>query len=129
MNTHNYFEEIGIFPRGAGKVFHAYLIGYALSLVLTLIAFFLTIKHVLPYNDALVILIILALIQFGVQAQCFLHLASEHGSREKLVIFAGACLVILILVSGSLWIMFTLDGRQMPSEQQMEQYMNDQEGI
>jgi cytochrome o ubiquinol oxidase operon protein cyoD len=129
MNTHNYFEEIGVLPRGAGKVFHAYLIGYALSLGLTLVAFVLTILHVFPYDDALVVLVILALIQFGVQAQCFLHLGSESASREKLMIFAGACLVILILVSGSLWIMFTLNSRQMPSEQQMEQYMNDQEGI
>lgn len=128
MDTHNYFEEIGIFPRGAGRVFRAYLIGYALSLALTLIAFVLTILHVFSYDSALSVLVILALIQFGIQAQCFLHLG-ESSSREKLVIFAGACLVILILVSGSLWIMFTLNGRMMPDEQQMEQYMNDQEGI
>jgi cytochrome o ubiquinol oxidase subunit IV len=129
MDTHNYFEEIGFFPRGAVTVFHAYLIGYALSLVLTLIAFFLTIKHILPYNDALVILIVLALIQFAVQAQCCLHLGSEHTSHEKLIIFAAACLVVIILVAGSIWIMFTLNGRMMPSEAQMEQYMSDQEGI
>lgn len=125
----NYFEEIGLWPNESGKIIRAYVIGFVLSLALTLIAYWLTVTGQLPYNTALVVLIILALAQFVTQIVCFLHLGGKHSSGERLFILGGACLVVLILVSGSLWIMFTLNGRMMPDSAQMEQYMNDQEGI
>jgi heme/copper-type cytochrome/quinol oxidase subunit 4 len=59
----------------------------------------------------------------------FLHLAGRGASRERLAIFAAALFIVAILVSGSLWIMFTLNGRMMPDTAQMEQYMNDQSGF
>ena len=38
-------------------------------------------------------------------------------------------LVILILIAGSIWIMFSLNARMMPGTMQMEQYMQSQQGI
>ncbi|HUO56156.1 MAG TPA: cytochrome o ubiquinol oxidase subunit IV [Candidatus Paceibacterota bacterium] len=129
MNTRDYFEEIGIWPHGKQKVVRSYIIGFILSLVLTFVAYYLATTGQLPYQSALICLILLALVQFIVQIVCFLHLDTASVSRERLFILAGACTVILILVSGSLWIMFTLNGRMMPSPEQMEEYMSNQEGI
>ncbi len=123
----NYFEQIGLWH--GGKVIASYVIGFVFSLAITLLAYWLTVTGQLSHNTALVVLIILALIQFAVQVACFLHLGGKDSSGERLFILAGACLVVLILVSGSIWIMFTLNSRMMPDSAQMQQYMNDQEGI
>jgi cytochrome o ubiquinol oxidase operon protein cyoD len=73
--------------------------------------------------------VVCALLQFVVQATLFLHLVGKGASRERLLIFGAAVVIVSILVIGSLWIMFTLNGRMMPSQMQMEQYMQSQSGL
>lgn len=107
----------------------SYIYGFVLSLALTLAAYFVATHHVLWGAPAVGVLIAFALLQFAVQIFFFLHVGSAPASRERLVVLGFATVVVLILVSGSLWIMFTLNGRMMPSEAQMTQYMNDQQGI
>lgn len=123
----NYFEEIGLWH--GEKIVRAYVIGFVFSLAITLIAYWLAVTNHLSYNTAVVALILLALAQFAVQVVCFLHLGGKNTSGERLFIFLGACLVVLILVSGSIWIMVTLNGRMAPDAAQMEQYMSDQAGM
>lgn len=126
----NYFEEIGLWPRRSGNgIVRAYAIGFVLSFALTLFAFWFATTGAFPYDVALVTLLFLALVQFAVQVVCFLHLGEKDSSGERLFILAGACLVVLILVAGSVWIMFTLQGRMMPDQDQMQQYMDDQAGL
>ena len=128
MSSNNYFEEIGAWPH-AGKLMRAYAIGLVLSLALTFGAYFIAVHHVLPQLSLMIALIILACAQFAVQLMCFLHLGKETASRERLIILSSATLIVLILVSGSLWIMFHLNLRMMANPTQMEQYMDDQQGI
>ena len=128
MSTNHYFAEIGAWPSHVRSLARAYAVGFVLSLVLTITAYFLTTNRVLPEPSAIVVLLVLACVQFIVQLLCFLHLDSS-GSRERLVILLSALVVVLILVSGSLWIMFNLNQRMMGDPAQMEQYMNAQQGI
>lgn len=127
MNTHDYFEEIGFWPRGTGVGMYA--AGFLLSLVLTIGAYLAVTQRAFSPSVLACVLLAFALAQFLVQAICFLHLAGKGASRERLAIFTAAVLIVLILVSGSLWIMTTLNGRMMPSTAQMEQYMQDQSGF
>ncbi|HVW82654.1 MAG TPA: cytochrome C oxidase subunit IV family protein [Candidatus Paceibacterota bacterium] len=130
IGTGDYFREIGFWSAGAGL--RGYALGFLLSLALTLFAYFLATRHLLSYGAAVGALVALALVQFAVQASFFLHLAEPGVSRERLAIFAGACVVVFILVAGSLWIMFTLNGRMgamEPSSAQMEHYMESQDGF
>jgi cytochrome o ubiquinol oxidase subunit IV len=129
MSTNDYFEKIGAWPEGSTKILRAYVVGFVLSLVLTFIAYFIVTHPSMPHNGILVALLALACVQFGVQVVCFLHLGKETSSRERLIVLSAAILIVLILVSGSLWIMFTLNQRMGMDPAQMEQYMNDQEGI
>jgi cytochrome o ubiquinol oxidase operon protein cyoD len=129
MNTNNYFEDIGVWPRNSRTLLRTYAIGFILSLFLTLTAYFLATHLALGQTILIVTLMLLACIQFAVQAVCFLHLGSKDGSHDRLIVLGFAVVVVLILTSGSLWIMFTLNGRMMPDNDQMEQYMNDQQGI
>jgi len=105
------------------------VVGFIFSLVLTLAAYLLAIHHLFSFGTAVVVLLALVCVQFLVQIMCFLHIGKEKGNRDRTAILACGIVVVLILVSGSLWIMFSLDGRMMPNMQQMEQYMNAQDGI
>lgn len=129
MSGNTYFEEIGVWPEKSGKIIRAYVIGYALSILLTLAAYFLVVHEALPREFLFGTIIFLALAQFVVQLVCFLHLSTERSARERLVVLCCASIIVLILVSGSLWIMITLNGRMMPNTAQMEQYMDDQSGF
>lgn len=113
--------------------FRRYLIGFILSLLCTLAAFGAVAFDILgrlPVQVPIVaVILVLAVVQILVQLVCFLHVDFTKENRERLVVFGGAFGVVLILISGSLWIMLTLNGRMMPSSAQMEQYMSDQGGF
>jgi cytochrome o ubiquinol oxidase subunit IV len=108
---------------------YAYVIGFLLSVAFTIFAYLLITNHMVSGVAAVVILIALAIAQFATQVICFLHLGSERASRDRLIVLLAAILIVLILVSGSVWIMFSLNARMMPSTAQMEQYMSDQGGF
>lgn len=104
----------------------SYMVGFGLSILLTMIAFELVTKHVLHGAGLVTILIGLALIQFWVQLFFFLHLGKETKPRWKLLVLVFMVLVVLILVGGSIWIMNNLNYRMTP--QQINNYMQNQDG-
>jgi cytochrome o ubiquinol oxidase operon protein cyoD len=126
--NNNYLEEIGVWPR-KGNIARTYVVGFIFSIIITLAAYLLAIHQLFSFRTAAIVILVLACLQFFVQITCFLHLGREAGSRDRLALLACAIVIVFILVSGSLWIMFNLNGRMMPSTEQMEQYMNDQTGI
>ncbi len=87
-----------------------YVLGFALSTILTLTAFGLTGYHVtggsLFTRELLIVVLVgLAVAQLIVQLTCFLHLGKENKPRWNLITFTFAVLVVVILVAGTLWIM------------------------
>lgn len=101
-----------------------YVIGYVLSLALTLTAYVLVTQNQLRYRLIVGVIVVLALTQFIVQMLCFLHLGNETKPRWKLVVFGFMLGVVLILVGGSLWIMTNLNYRMTP--EQINTYLNQQ---
>ena len=86
-----------------------YILGFILSVLLTLAAFVIVTKNLLNGWDLALVLVGLALIQLWVQLIFFLHLDREKASRWNLTIFLSTAGVVLILVAGSLWIMNNLN--------------------
>ena len=127
MNTGDYFENIGAWPRGTG--IRGYAWGFALSLLFTLAAYVLAAHHLLAPRPLALLLAAFALAQAFVQLACFLHVGKSAGARDRLYMLGSFGLVILILIAGSIWIMFSLNARMMPGTMQMEQYMQSQQGI
>jgi cytochrome o ubiquinol oxidase subunit IV len=89
------------------------LIGYSLSLFLTLAAFI----SVMRFNDGnsnisqiqtTFLIALLALAQLYVQLIFFLHLGTSRESRWNLVSFLYISASILLVVIGSIWIMNNL---------------------
>jgi cytochrome o ubiquinol oxidase operon protein cyoD len=104
----------------------AYVIGFVLSLVLTLSSYLLVAHHGLERRGLIVATVVLAITQFFVQMVYFLHLGFETKPRWKLMVFGFMTLIVLILVLGSLWIMSNLNYRMTPK--QIKQYLKSQDG-
>lgn len=104
----------------------SYVIGYILSIYLTLSAYFVVTNHLSVKWILIVIIVGLALIQFAVQLFFFMHMGNEAKPRFKFMVFGMMIAIVLILVFGSLWIMSNLNYRQMPSQQQVNNYLQSQ---
>ena|SRR3990167_1454932 len=91
------------------KTFASYIIGLTLSLLFTLIAFWLVGKHALPQTGLYVAITVLALFQLFAQVVFFLRMNVSPEGRWNSMPFIFAILIILILVFGSLWIMYNLN--------------------
>lgn len=94
----------------------SYLIGFALSIVLTLIPFLLVMHGTLPKATILLLISVAALVQILVQLVIFLHLDTSSSQRWNLLAFALTALITLLLVGGSLWIMHNLNERMMDDD-------------
>jgi len=93
-----------------------YFIGFLLSIILTILAFSFTVISNLSYRLFILTLSLLAVTQLFIQVRFFLHLNSESPPKWNLKAFLFMILIVLILVVGSLWIMYNLDYNMMPSD-------------
>lgn len=106
------------------RTLKSYIIGFILSLALTLGAYFAVIYHA-PVT--LFVIISLALTQLLVQLIFFLHVGQGKDGGWNFVVLFSTFSVIFILVVGSLWIMKHLNYNMTPG--QMNDYMLKQEGM
>jgi cytochrome o ubiquinol oxidase subunit IV len=98
---------------GYGTV-KSYLLGFLFSLLLTLCSFGLVIKKPFTKQATLLVISALALIQAIFQLVYFLNLAKDAPPRWKLLMFGFMLLVLVILITGTLWIMYNLNYNMMP---------------
>ena len=87
------------------------VIGFVLSLLL-IAAAFLSAPSSLPMIKPL--LFVLAVVQATLQLIFFMHLGIEEKPRWNLITFCLLVLMIIIIVVGSIWIMYHLDYNVMP---------------
>nr|WP_181338246.1 cytochrome o ubiquinol oxidase subunit IV [Hyphomicrobium methylovorum] len=91
-----------------------YMIGFLLSVVLTAIPFWLVMSGVLSAAPTAVLVTLLAVIQVLVHTVYFLHVDTRSESGWTLVALIFTAIIVLIVISGSLWIMYHLHGNMMP---------------
>lgn len=91
----------------------SYLVGFFACLVLTAASFYLVTADVLTKSAASAAIITLALVQAAIQVRFFLHVGEEAKPRWETIGFFFMVLVLVIIVIGSLWIMFDLNSRTM----------------
>ncbi|HMB76100.1 MAG TPA: cytochrome o ubiquinol oxidase subunit IV [Kiloniellaceae bacterium] len=96
---------------GAAPELRSYLTGFCLALLLTAIPFGLVAFELLPRTATLIAIFIAAIVQILVHLRYFLHLDFTETPRENLLAIAFAGLLIVIMIGGSLWIMFDLYAR------------------
>ena len=109
------------------KAYISYVVGLALSAVLTLEAYILAANQILTGQKLVFALLGLAFTQLLVQLTFFLHIGQETKPRWNLVFLLSSAGIIFIVVAGSIWIMYHLNYLMMPSE--MNNFLMEQEGI
>ena len=93
----------------------SYLIGFALSAVLTFIPFWLVMEAPLANPGTAAILIILfAVAQILVHTICFLHVNTSGEGGWTLLAYVFTAVLLVITIAGSLWIMYHLNTNMMP---------------
>jgi cytochrome o ubiquinol oxidase subunit IV len=102
-------EQVARNDKKNKKTLSSYVLGFVLSLVLTLAAFRLAEQHLLTGTSLYIALTFLALMQLGVQSLCFLRLNMSEEGRWNLFPFLFSIFIIAILAGGSLWIMYHLN--------------------
>jgi len=98
-----------------------YVIGFILAAILTAIPFWLVMARPLPAGATAAIIMGLAAVQMIVHMIFFLHMngKSEGGWTMTALIFT--LIVVVITLSGSLWVMYHLNTNMMPMPHDIRQ--------
>lgn len=91
-----------------------YLIGFALSVVLTAVPFWLVMSEALAGNLAVAVIVTCAIVQIGVHSAYFLHLNTSGEGGWTLLAYVFTAVIVIITIAGSLWIMYHLNTNMMP---------------
>lgn len=121
MNTDTHAVHADGHHHGDGHAhgtFSSYMLGFVLSVVLTAIPFWLVMSGTLPSKQVTALLIMtFAVVQIVVHMIYFLHMntTSENGWSMMALIFT--IVMVVIALSGSLWVMSHLNSNMMPVHQ------------
>lgn len=97
-------------PSGASHgSMKSYLIGFILSVILTVIPFWMVMEGTATTSTILWTVVGMAVVQIVVHLVCFLHMNTSSEERWKVIAFLFTLLIIGIVVIGSLWIMYNLN--------------------
>ncbi|HZP85937.1 MAG TPA: cytochrome o ubiquinol oxidase subunit IV [Burkholderiales bacterium] len=99
-----------------------YLIGFALSVGLTIASFYVVGTHLIWPPAIPVALIVLAVAQIGVHLVFFLHLTTAPDNTNNILALAFGVLIMALVIGGSFWIMNHLNHNMMPAAQMMHMH-------
>lgn len=94
----------------------SYLIGFVLSVILTAIPFWLVMTGLLNVQATAILVVLFAIAQIVVHTIFFLHVNTRSEGGWTLVALVFTAVIVLIVICGSLWIMYHLHGNMMPVE-------------
>jgi len=85
----------------------SYMIGFVLSIILTAVPFGLVMDqtHGFSASTILAAILVFAVVQVFVHVVYFLHMDRSAEQRWNVVAFAFTVMILVIVVSGSVWIM------------------------
>ncbi|HTV33309.1 MAG TPA: cytochrome o ubiquinol oxidase subunit IV [Methylocella sp.] len=92
----------------------SYLIGLALSVLLTALSFYLVGAHFIWEPGLPAALASLAIAQIGVHLIFFLHITTAPDNTNTVLALAFGVLIVGLIIGGSVWIMAQLHDRVMP---------------
>jgi cytochrome o ubiquinol oxidase subunit IV len=109
------FDEPGV-PSGI----RWYIIGLLLAAGLTACSFYVAGSDLIWKPAIAPALIVLAVAQMGVHLVFFLHITTSPDSTNNVLALAFGVLIVVLVVSGSIWIMTHLNQNMMPMERIMQ---------
>jgi cytochrome o ubiquinol oxidase operon protein cyoD len=97
-----------------------YVTGLGLAILLTATSFFVAGTNLVWEPSIPVALVVLAIAQMGVHLVFFLHITTGPDNTNNVLALAFGVLIVLLLMTGSLWIMANLNHNMMPMDQIMQ---------
>ena len=91
------------------------MIGFLLSIFLTFFAYFIVVQHIAGGLSLLFIILGLAIVQALAQCVFFFQIGTEGKPQWSLISFIFTVIVLVIVIGGSIWIMYNLDYNMMPN--------------
>jgi cytochrome o ubiquinol oxidase subunit IV len=97
--------------------FQSYMTGFVLSVILTVIPFWLVMGNVLD-NSLVTTLVILALgaVQMVVHVIYFLHMSTKSEGGWTFMALIFTITLVVIMLAGSVWVMYHLNHNMMPMD-------------
>jgi cytochrome o ubiquinol oxidase operon protein cyoD len=96
-----------------------YLIGLALATLITVVAFFISQTTLVWQPSIPIALFVLAVAQMGVHLVFFLHITTGPDNTNNILALAFGVLIVLLLIGGTVWIMYHMNHNMMPMDQIM----------
>ena len=97
-----------------------YGIGLTLATLLTLVSFTIARTSLVWGPSIPIAIFVLAIAQMGVHLVFFLHITTGPDNVNNVMALAFGVLIVLVLMTGSLWIMAHLNQNMMPMDQIMQ---------
>ena len=97
-----------------------YVVGLALAVLLTATSFFIAGTNLVWAPSIPVALVVLAIAQMGVHLVFFLHITTGPDNTNNVLALAFGVLIVVLVLTGSLWIMANLNHNMMPMDQMMQ---------
>ena len=99
----------------------SYTIGFLLSVILTAIPFWLVMHKVLPSKSTTALVILaFAAVQIVVHMVYFLHMNTRSEGGWTMLALIFTMVLVVITLSGSLWVMYHLNANMMPTMQELK---------
>ncbi|GAA0627393.1 cytochrome o ubiquinol oxidase subunit IV [Brevundimonas kwangchunensis] len=95
--------------------YRSYLTGFIISAVLTIIPFAMVMMGDFSSTLNIAVIVGFAVVQIVVQMIYFLHLHPKSEGGWNLLAFLFTAIILVIVISGSLWVMHHLDSNMMPA--------------
>ena len=96
-----------------------YLIGFVLAAILTAIPFWLVMARPLPDNVTGMAVMGFAVVQIIVHMIYFLHMNGRSEGGWTMIALIFTLIVVVIVMTGSLWVMYHLNTNMMPMPHDM----------
>ena len=98
-----------------------YVIGFVLSVILTAIPFWLVMTNPLSQQTTALIIMAFAIVQIVVHMIYFLHMNGKNEGGWSMMALLFTVVVVVIALSGSLWVMYHMNTNMMPAATEMGQ--------
>ena len=115
---HDHDDEHG----GAShSTFKGYMTGFVLAVILTVIPFWLVMAKVFPSSSTTALVILgIAAVQIVVHMIYFLHMNTRSEGGWSLLALVFTVVLLVIMLAGSIWVMYHLNSNMMPTMQEMK---------
>ena len=96
-----------------------YVVGLALAALITVVAFFISGTALVWQPSIPIALVVLAIGQIGVHLVFFIHITTAPDNENNVLALAFGVLIVMLLIVGSLWIMYNMNRNMMPMDRPM----------